>query len=99
MCKQCHSAFTDEQIIAQLDSAMKAPQYEKWNETSISHMAIAASGHNGAKAKELGIALLRGFIEYGLAAEEFPNFWQKPTKESLEELWAALDKIEKEKIP
>lgn len=100
MCKQCHSQFTDEQIIAQLEISQKDPQYGKWNETSISHMVICASGHNGPKAKEMSIALLRGFIEYAsVDGAELENFWSKLSKENLTELSKALDQVEKEKIP
>lgn len=61
MCFQCHMGLTDEQITNQL---RKEPKFEKWNTTSVSHVAIAATCHNGELARKMGLELLRGFIEW-----------------------------------
>jgi hypothetical protein len=53
--------LTDEQIVAQL---RKEPKFEKWNTTSVSHVAIAATGHNGEPARKMGLELLSRFIEW-----------------------------------
>lgn len=64
MCKQCHSMFTDEEVVEQLTDHMDNPQYEKWNTTSVSHIGIAASGHNGNDARKLGLILFRNYIDW-----------------------------------
>lgn len=61
MCFQCHMGFTDEQVVAQL---REESNFEGWNTTSVSHVAISATGHNGETARQLGLELLRGFIEW-----------------------------------
>lgn len=64
MCRECHSAFTDEDVVKQLKKIVDNPQYEKWNTTSISHIAIAASGENGDEARTLGLKLLRDYTQW-----------------------------------
>lgn len=66
MCRQCHSTFTDEQILAQLRESIDDPKYELWNTTSLSHMLICIEGHNGAEAHELGLKLANGFCDWYL---------------------------------
>lgn len=64
MCFQCHMGLTDEQITNQLRETVENPSFEKWNTTSVSHLAIAATGHNGEPARQLGLELLLKFIEW-----------------------------------
>lgn len=64
MCRQCHSAFTNDEVVTQLKETAVAPNYIKWNTTSVSHVAIAASGENGEEARVIGLQLLRGYIEW-----------------------------------
>ncbi len=64
MCFQCHMGLTDEQITNQLRETVENPSFEKWNTTSVSHVAIAATGHNGEPAREMGLELLLKFIEW-----------------------------------
>ena len=56
--------LTDEQITGQLRETTRDPQFNKWNTTSVSHVAIAATGHNGEEARKLGLDLLLKFIEW-----------------------------------
>jgi len=56
--------LTNEQITTQLRVSLDDPHFDKWNTTSVSHAAIAATGHNGEKARELGLELLKMFIEW-----------------------------------
>jgi len=64
MCFQCHMGLTDEQITRQLRVSLDDPHFDKWNTTSVSHVAIAGTGHNGEKARELGLELMQKFIEW-----------------------------------
>lgn len=64
MCFQGHMGLTDEQITRQLRVSLDDPRFDKWNTTSVSHAAIAATGHNGEEARELGLELLNKFIEW-----------------------------------
>jgi hypothetical protein len=61
MCLHCHSSFSDEQIIAQLRDEQN---YEKWNTTSVYHLALTASGRNGEIARQLALELFLGLIEW-----------------------------------
>ena len=45
MCIQCHDAFTDEQVTAQLLDAIGHPeQCDDYNTISISHITLSALG-------------------------------------------------------
>lgn len=64
MCIQCHMGITDEEITTQLRETIQNPRFDEWNTTSVSHAAIAGTGHNGEEARELGLELLLKFIEW-----------------------------------
>jgi hypothetical protein len=64
MCFQCHMGLTDEMVTTQMRETLENPQFNEWNTTSVSHVAIASTGHNGEPARELGLNLLKQFIEW-----------------------------------
>jgi len=64
MCLDCHNNLSDDQIQKQLENALRNPQFEKWNSTSVNHMKIAASGHNGLKCKLLAEQLLEEYEQW-----------------------------------
>lgn len=64
MCLSCHQGLSDEEVISQLKDSIKDPQYELWNETSISHMMISGMGTNGMEAQKLAIQLLDGYVNW-----------------------------------
>lgn len=68
MCRQCHSQLSDETILTQLTEALKNPEYEKWNTTSLSHICIAIEGANGKEAHDLGVQLAEGFYTWFLGS-------------------------------
>jgi len=86
MCRQCHSAFTNDEIVTQLKETAVAPNYIKWNTTSVSHVAIAASGENGEEARVLGLQLLQGYIEW---RKEQPNDYMPES--GLESMYVVSD--------
>jgi hypothetical protein len=56
--------LTNEQITNRLRETVENPSFEKWNTTSLSHVAIAGTGHNGEPAREMALELLLKFIEW-----------------------------------
>ena len=64
MCGQCHQGMPDDVVVQQLKDALKNPQYEMWNSTSLSHMSLAAMGVNGVEASRLGRNLLVRYIKW-----------------------------------
>lgn len=64
MCFECHSGFTDKEITNYLIADLDDPHFEEWNTTSVSHAAIAGTGHNGEKARELALELFKKFIKW-----------------------------------
>src|SRR5438105_1384454 len=71
MCKQCHDAMNDEEILRQCQDALKTPKYTVWNATSLNHTKITAVGYNGKEAQDIAIQLLLGFIEWAKANEGY----------------------------
>lgn len=64
MCLKCHGGLSDETVIEQLSESLTNPQYEKWNETSISHLCIAYMGMNGQKGVEVAEKLLANYVDW-----------------------------------
>jgi hypothetical protein len=64
MCFQCHMRLSNEVVTNQLSETVQNPRYYKWNTSMVSHLVIAATGHNGEPARELAQKLLKGFIEW-----------------------------------
>ena len=63
MCIQCHTAFTDEQVTAQLLDAIGHPeQFDDYNTTSISHITLSALGVNGEEAQICARKLLKMYL-------------------------------------
>jgi hypothetical protein len=64
--------FTNDEVVKILS---QLPTYIKWNTTSVSHVAIAASGENGEEARSLGLNMLRDFIEWrkGMPTDYIPD--------------------------
>lgn len=65
----------------------KNPNYGDWNSTAVSHMCLAASGINGEEARELGLELLNGYIEYKKVNQSVTDglFFGNPTSEFAQE--------------
>nr|QIQ08602.1 hypothetical protein [Dikerogammarus haemobaphes virus 1] len=66
MCISCHEKLSDSLIKQQLDAVLKRPQYQKWNECSVSHLLIIQTGCNGEENKLKAIKLLDGYRKYRL---------------------------------
>lgn len=68
MCKQCHSYLSDADVLLQLNSSLDSKnrndEFEQWNTTSVSHVLIALSGHNGPVCKEVAAKLLQRFLDW-----------------------------------
>ncbi len=56
--------MSDETVKKQLTESLKNPQFEVWNSTSISHLNIIKSGHNGEENKQMAIKLLNQYREW-----------------------------------
>jgi len=64
MCYQCHSKLSDENVNKTLKSALENPEFEKWNNTSISHLCITSLGFNGEEARLLSNQLFEEYITW-----------------------------------
>lgn len=64
MCISCHKGLSDEIITVQLQEALKNPEFDVWNETSLSHMAICIVGYNGIECRIMGNQLLEEYIQW-----------------------------------
>jgi len=101
MCKSCHSGLSDESVISQLQTAVNNPKFEVWNETSISHMYIAAVGANGPTAQKLAKQLLDRYVQWKEqnSFESDGSFFGNPTvdyvKKVIDEVDVAVNKFNK----
>lgn len=66
MCMQCHGFLSDAQVLIELNQAVdcKGKEFEQWNTTSVSHILIAASGHNGEVCKKVAVKVLQRFYDW-----------------------------------
>lgn len=64
MCRQCHNSLSDSQVLSQMKEAETDPHFEEWNTSSVSHVLIAASGHNGTEAADIANKILDDFEIY-----------------------------------
>lgn len=88
MCLQCHSGLSDSIVLEQLKESLDNPNFKVWNETSISHVSLAAIGVNGKEAQKVGRQLL---INYIMWKRENKNpadgtFFGNPTVEYVKEV-------------
>lgn len=58
MCLDCH---TNEEVLKQLNET-KREHYPLFNQTSINHLFIAASGYNGLEARKRAIDILKDLL-------------------------------------
>lgn len=64
MCLKCHKGLSSEIVTKQLKDSLDNPQFEKWNETSISHLCLAYIGINGEEAKNYAKQLLDNYVSW-----------------------------------
>lgn len=64
MCLHCHENIPDEELERQLNEALIKPNFDEWNNVSVSHFAIAGMKANGELNSKLGIKLLENYIDY-----------------------------------
>ena len=64
MCLKCHQHISDETVVSQLTDSLTNPKFEKWNETSISHLCLAYMGLNGETASNIASQLLKNYIDW-----------------------------------
>ena len=64
MCYECHG--TPESTIADFKELITSNNYrfEEWNTTSVNHLIIAMSGHDGPEAKWLAIHIFKQFLNW-----------------------------------
>jgi len=63
---QCHGFLSDAQVLIELNQVVKCKEkeFEHWNTTSVSHILIAASGHNGVVCKKVATKVLQRFYDW-----------------------------------
>ena len=55
----------NEEVIKQLKEILDDKfHFEKWNTTSVSHIIIALTGHNGSEGKKLSIKIFENFLSW-----------------------------------
>jgi len=66
MCLKCHAGLSDETISLQLQEQLDKDiiNYTIYNSTSINHIIVAASGHNGLDVRNKAITLLNNYYEW-----------------------------------
>ena len=64
MCIKCHQGIPDDQVLQMVKQSLIDPHFEKWNDTSISHLAIGATGYNGEEVRELSNRLINNYITW-----------------------------------
>lgn len=81
MCPRCHTGISDEDALRQLNDIFANPQFDKWNETSLSHLAICLSGYNGDMVSKLANQLFDNYIEWkkNSVNETDGSFFGNPT--------------------
>jgi hypothetical protein len=63
MCINCHSSFSNNQILQQLNE-IKDEHFPRFNQTSINHLQLASSGMNGPEVKDKAIEILLRFNDW-----------------------------------
>ena len=59
MCIKCHQNMSDEMVKKQLMESLDNPRFELWNMTSLNHLMLSMSGHNGREVAILSYELLK----------------------------------------
>lgn len=80
ICLECHSHFSDEEIVAQLDD-LDGNSFERFNTASVNHLAFIVAGTNGQDAIRSSIAVLHRFSDwYRLHRPDkyYPRFGLEP---------------------
>ena len=103
MCLRCHQAFTDDEVLGQLQSNENDLKFDQWNDTSISHLCIAYIGFNGKECSDVAKGLLDKYIEWTEAhpvPEKNPDspwdlFFGRPTAQSVRDEIAKFTPIKK----
>lgn len=62
MCWKCHQKLSNEEVLEQLSRPDR--DFQKWNGTSLGHVLIAASGHNGEEVKKVAKDVLRNYFTW-----------------------------------
>uniref|UniRef100_A0A6C0JRS9 Uncharacterized protein n=1 Tax=viral metagenome TaxID=1070528 RepID=A0A6C0JRS9_9ZZZZ len=65
MCRKCHVGITDEQMEKSIMDALEKKNFEEWNDVSVSHIILAASGVNGKVVQNKAKVLLEEFFKWG----------------------------------
>lgn len=62
MCLDCHGTSAD--VLAQLKQLQERKEYGfyQWNTTSVNHLLIAMSNHDGAECRDLAVDIMKEFI-------------------------------------
>lgn len=58
MCLTCHLGLTDEKVLNDLSGSSN---FSLWNQTSIGHLVIAATGFNGEEVRSTALDHLTGY--------------------------------------
>ena len=64
MCLYCHEKLSNETLKEQIMESMKDPCFEKWNLTSLQHLNIIISGHDGEEAAILAKELFQSYLKW-----------------------------------
>ena len=64
MCRQCHNNLSNEEVLYQMKEAEIEPNFNEWNTSSVSHLLIIASGHNGKESSDIANKILDKFEIY-----------------------------------
>jgi hypothetical protein len=67
MCWTCHQGLSDEVIHEELTNALDEPNFELWNDCSVSHLLIIGNGYNGEDNKSKANTLLDMYMRYLLS--------------------------------
>lgn len=104
MCKECHSIFSDEEVVAQTKSSLENPQFERWNTTSLNHTVIACLGYNGVEAQDLSLQLYQKHIDWAETVKGYgylrPEHGLEPMPliSNLKRMYKKLVQLREEKI-
>lgn len=66
MCLQCHQMYNSDTLYDELCNMLETPLFDKWNTTTLGHLFIAATGHNGMHNKEISLCLLEQYLDWYL---------------------------------
>lgn len=75
MCLSCHSGLSDAKVKEDLQRSLSDPKYKQWNDVSLAHIILAATGMNGRDVQDIAVNILENYVKWGEENPEDYKTW------------------------